>query len=263
MPQCIRWGIVGTGAIAKKFASAIKQVDGAELVAVASRSQTSADTFACEFDVPQTYASYEAMANDSTVDVVYIATPHPYHCENTQLFLNAKKAVLCEKPFAMNAKQAQEMIACARKNNVFLMEAMWTRTIPENMAVRALLEQGVIGEVKSLQASFGFRAQWQPEGRLFNKALGGGALLDVGIYVVSYASMIFGKPPDTISGFAQIGTTGVDEQNAMIFGYNSGQMATLLSAVRSELDNQAVIYGEKGKIVVPRFWDATSYVLCV
>lgn len=262
MSDTFRWGILGCGNIAKKFATGLQAADGAELVAVGSRSQENADAFADQFGVPTRHASYEALAQDDNVDAIYVATPHPYHKENSILCLEAGKAVLCEKPFAVNQKDAQDMVDVARKENVFLMEAMWTRFLPITVQVRKWLADGAIGDVRMMYADFGFRAGINPDGRLFNPNLGGGGLLDVGIYPISYASMVFGGAPKTISSQAHIGETGVDEQSAMIFGYDDGALALLSCGVRIKTPHDAKILGTDGMITVdPSFWNGTKATL--
>lgn len=262
MSDTFRWGILGCGNIAKKFATGLQAAEGAELVAVGSRSQENADAFADQFDVPTRHASYEALAQDDNVDAVYVATPHPYHKENSILCLEAGKAVLCEKPFAINQKDAQEMVAVSRKENVFLMEAMWTRFLPITVQVRKWLADGAIGDVRMMYADFGFRAGINPDGRLFNPNLGGGGLLDVGIYPISYASMVFSGAPKTISSQAHIGETGIDEQAAMIFGYEDGALAMLSCGVRIKTPHDAKIMGTDGMITVePSFWNGKKATL--
>lgn len=264
MSDTFRWGILGCGNIAKKFATGLQAAEGAELVAVGSRTQENADQFADQFDVPTRHASYEVLVNDDNVDAIYVSTPHPFHKENSILCLEAGKAVLCEKPFAVNQKDAQEMVDVAREKNVFLMEAMWTRFLPVTVQVRKWLADGVIGDVRMMYADFGFRAGINPEGRLFNMNLGGGGLLDVGIYPISYASMVFGGQPTTISSQAHLGETGVDEQAAMIFGYGEGELALLSCGVRIKTPHDAKILGTDGMISVdPSFWNGTKATLSV
>jgi predicted dehydrogenase len=247
----IRWGIIGTGNIADSFASDLLLLDDAELIAVGSRTQQSADAFGQKFNIPNRHASYSALANDTKVDVVYIATPHPLHCENTLLCLNAGKHVLCEKPFAMHAHEAELMINTARDKKLFLMEAMWTRFIPLVVKMRAMLEQNIIGEVRMLQADFCSSDLLNSNDRLSNPELGGGALLVIGVYPISFASMIFG-PPERLTGMAHIGATGVDEQNAILMGYSGGRIATLYSGTRTDSPIEAVIMGSKGNIRLHR-----------
>lgn len=245
----IRWGILGTGTIARKFAAGLAFLPEAELAAVGSRRQATADRFGDEFNVPRRHASYEALANDPEVDVVYVATPHTSHKADSLLCLNAGKSVLCEKPFTVNAHEAAEVITLARSKGLFLMEAMWTRFIPSVVQLRQFLADGLIGEVRLLTADLGFRAELDPKHRLFNPELAGGALLDVGVYTVSFASMIFG-PPSRITGMAHLGQTGVDEQSAMIFGYNRGQLALLYGALRTGTPEEVMVMGTDGRIRV-------------
>jgi predicted dehydrogenase len=258
-----RWGILGTGNIASQFARGLAELDDAELVAVGSRTADSAEAFGERFGAPRRHDSYAALASDPEVDAIYVATPHPLHHDNTIMGLEAGKAVLCEKPFAINAGQAEQMIATARTRGVFLMEAMWTRFLPHMVRLRELLAAGVIGEVRMLQVDFGFRTSFNPQGRLFDPALGGGALLDVGIYPVSLASMIFGTP-ERVTGMAHLGETGVDEQSAMIFGYAGGRLALLSQAIRTNSPHEALLLGTAGKIRVhSSWWKQTTITLSV
>jgi predicted dehydrogenase len=260
----IRWGILGTGFIAGKFAEALAFLPDAELAAVGSRTADSARRFAETFGIGRFHDSYKLLAQDPDIDVIYIATPHNLHMENTILCLNAGKAVLCEKPFAVNARQSAAMIDLARTKKLFLMEAMWTRFLPIIVKVRQWLSQGLIGEVRYMQADFGFSGDWQPQHRLLNPNLAGGALLDVGVYTVSLASMVFGQPPSKVTGLAHIGQTGVDEQSAMLLEFKDGQLAVLSCAVRTETPQQAIICGDKGRITIhPRFWKATKATISV
>ncbi len=261
MSDVFRWGIIGPGSIAHKFATGLRALDDAQIVAVGSRSQDRADAFADTYDVSNRHASYEALAEDPEVDAVYVATPHPFHKENSILCLKAGKPVLCEKPFTINQHEAREVIEVARSEGVFLMEAMWTRFLPITKQVKAWVTDGAIGEVRMLYADFGFRARLNPKGRLFDLALGGGGLLDIGIYPISYASIIFGTQPATISSQAHIGETGVDEQAAMVFGYEEGQLALISCGVRVKTPHEAKILGTDGMITVPKFWDGRTAIL--
>ncbi|MBM3263845.1 MAG: Gfo/Idh/MocA family oxidoreductase [candidate division Zixibacteria bacterium] len=264
MNRKICWGILGTGSIAHKFATGLLAVPDAELTAVGSRNRETAETFGTEFGVPRRYACYEDLTADKDIDIVYISTLHPLHHPNTLMALNAGKAVLCEKPFSIHVRQAEEMVSLARSRGLFLMEAMWTRYLPTLIQVRKWLSDGVIGKVRMLSADFGFRAGFDPNGRLFNPALGGGGLLDVGVYPVSLASMVFGTEPARLTGLADVGTSGVDEQAAWVFGYEDGALAVLSSAVRTSTPHEATIMGEKGRIRIESpFWNATSAVLSV
>jgi predicted dehydrogenase len=253
MANRIRWGILGTGKIAHKFAAALRRVPDAELLAVGSRSAESAGRFADEFEVARRYRSYAELVNDPEVEVIYVATPHSCHAENSQLALKAGKAVLCEKPFTINAAEAREVIGLARDRKLFLMEAMWTRCFPLMAKLRELLASDAIGEVRQLTADFGFRAEYQDEPRLFGPEFGGGALLDVGVYPVSLASMLFGTPTRIVST-ANLGPTGVDEEAAIILTHRGGQLAILHTAIRLETAQEAIITGTQGRIRIHRPW---------
>jgi predicted dehydrogenase len=249
MAEKIRWGIIGTGNIARQFARGLAVVPDAELVAVGSRTQASADAFAELFSVPHRHATYEALAEDPQVDVVYVATPHNLHCANSLLCLEAGKAVLCEKPFTINAAEAAQVIDRAREKGLFLMEAMWTRFLPALVRLRELLTTGTIGPVHLLAADLGFRAQFDPKSRLFDSQLGGGALLDLGVYPVSLASMVFGAPA-CLTGLAYLGATGVDEQAGVVLGYDAGRLAVIYMSIRAETSREAILMGSSGQIRV-------------
>jgi len=257
------WGILGAGNIATRFAADLTNLPDAALVAVGSRSAAKAAEFAAKFDCKRSYGSYAELVNDPDVDVVYIATPHPFHKEHTIQCLQHGKAVLCEKPMAINEQQVREMAKCARENDVFLMEAMWTRFLPVIKTVRQWLEGKKIGDIRMLSADFGFRTGWNPQGRLLNPDLAGGALLDVGVYIIALASMVFGTFPVEIHAAAHIGKTGVDEQSAMIFRYEQGALALLSCAIRTNTPQEARIDGTEGSIYIPMFWRATSAILRV
>ena len=199
MSTRIRWGILGTGRIAGEFAEGLQQLKDAELRSVASRKQETADVFASKYGAIKAHASYEQLATDPEVDAIYIATPHSLHCENTLLCLEAGKPVICEKPFAVNGRQVDKMIEVARRQKCFLMEAMWMRFIPLIREARRRVAEGMIGDVRMIQADFGFRVPINPEGRLFVPALAGGALLDVGIYPLAFSAMFLGEPKDIVS----------------------------------------------------------------
>ncbi|MHC4076553.1 MAG: Gfo/Idh/MocA family protein [Planctomycetota bacterium] len=254
----IGWGILGTGKIAAKFTRGLRFITDGRVAAVGSRSAERAKVFAKKFNVPNSHGSYEQLVNDPGVDAVYVATAHPFHMENTILALKAGKAVLCEKPFAVNAGQARAMIETARSEKKFLMEAMWTRFIPLVVELRGWLSSGLIGQVRMMRAEFGFRFALKPQSRILNAELAGGALLDVGIYPLSFASMIFGGKPQKVSAISHIGSTGVDEQSAVILRYDQGQLACFTCAVRTETSKEALIYGTEGSIrLAKRFFCPT------
>jgi len=247
MGNKIRWGILGTGRMASDFATGLQKVDDAELVAVGSRTNDAAKRFAAKFNIPNFHAGYENLARDENVDVIYIATPHILHKDNTILCLENGKAVLCEKPFTINAKEAEAVIKLARKKNLFLMEAMWTRYIPAIIKLRELLDQKVIGNVQIMLAGGAFIPDFDPEFYLFNHELGGGVLLDAGVYLVSMASMVFG-PPDKILAMGQLGKTGVDEHDAILLEHDNGALANLYVSLRGKSSPDLTLIGDKGKI---------------
>lgn len=262
MIQKIRWGIVSTGWMAQKFAEGLAALSDAEIIAVSSRTKEAADKFGDQFNVPRRYVGVEALASDKDVDIVYIATPHPMHKSETIHCLNAGKAVLCEKPMAMNGKEVSEMIACAKKNKVFLMEAMWMYFFPAIAKICELLAAGAIGEIRFLQANFCFRCEWDQKSRLLNPQLGGGTLLDIGVYVIAFAHKILGKEPVRITSMADIGQSGVDEQSAMIFGYDGGAVASLNCSFRVDAPCEAVIFGTGGYIKIPHmFFHPDKFIL--
>jgi predicted dehydrogenase len=261
MPKSVRWGILGPGGIARAFANGLKAAPGATLAAIGSRSQAKSEAFAKEFGAARAHGSYEALAADPGVDAIYIATPHPMHLAAATLCLERGKAVLCEKPITVNAGEAEQLIAVARRKKAFLMEAMWTRFLPAIAQVRAWLKDGAIGEPRMLSADFGFRCGGEPTSRLMAPDLAGGGLLDVGVYTVALASMVFGGAPKEVRALAHLGATGVDEQNAMACSWPAGQLAVLTSAVRTSTAQEARIYGTAGSIHVPGFWHARSATL--
>ena len=234
----VRWGILGTGGIASTFVTDLRLTDSGVAVAVGSRSQGSADRFADEFGIANRHAGYESLVADPDVDVIYVATPHPMHHDDAILALRAGKHVLVEKPFTMNAAEAREIVRVARENGLFAMEAMWTRFLPHVAVIRDWLAQGVLGDVVTVTADHG---QWFAEDagfRLFAPELGGGALLDLGVYPVSFASMVLGTP-SRIVAMSDPAFTGVDAQTSMLFGYDSGAQAVLTCTLRAKSPTRA------------------------
>lgn len=256
----IRWGILATGQIANKMADALGHIPDAELVAVGSRSEERGRDFAARHGIPKVHGSYEALAADPQVDIVYVATPHPFHRDASVLCMQAGKAVVCEKPFAVNCCQASDMVRTAREKKVFLMEAMWTRFLPAIQKLKQLVADHAVGQCRMLEADFGFRSERNPQGRLFAPELAGGALLDVGVYPISLDSFLFG-PPSRIATLADIGPTGIDEQNAVILGHDGGPLSVLVSAVRTTTRHEAVVLGTQGKITVHNFWTASGLIV--
>lgn len=258
-PRTIGWGILGAGRISRQFATALASLEGSRIAAVGARSLDSARRFAEEFSIPKAYGNYSDLVNDPQVDVVYIGTLHPSHAENSLLALEAGKAVLCEKPFAMNAAEAQAVIEVARSRGLFLMEAMWTRFFPLMGALKGMLRSGAIGEPRMLTADFGYRAEHDAEPRAFQPALGGGALLDVGVYPVSLASDLFGPPCQSVS-FANLGKTGVDEEAAILLSHDSGRLSVLTTANRLDTPHEVRILGTEGMIRIHAPWWKPSHL---
>lgn len=253
MKRKFNWGVIGTGKIAGRFATDLALLPNAHLYAVGSRTENRAKDFAKKFHFEKAYGSYESLLSDPNLEVVYIATPHVSHCENTLLALDHKVAVICEKPLAINAKEVNKMVEKAQKQQTFLMEALWTLFLPPLTKAKALIAEGAIGEVQSIRADFGFQAAFKPESRLFNPNLGGGALLDIGIYPLLLAQTILGKP-DTIAATALLGATKVDEEISIALTYGQQKMAHLHASLRSHTPVDAHIYGTKGFIHIPTRW---------
>lgn len=250
MTNKIKWGIISTGNISAKFAEALKILPEAELVAVASRDQETANTFAKKHNIPKAYASYQELADDPDIDVVYIGTPHTFHLENSVMLMRKGKSVLCEKALTINADEAREMVRVAREEDVFLMEAMIPRQVPLLKKVVQWIKEDRIGEVRMVKASRCARGVFPPGARQLNPELGGGSLLDVGVYVISFAMQIFGKPPIEAVGLGHIGELGSDEQGVAILKYDKGEIADLSFALRTNAVDEAYILGTDGYIKV-------------
>ncbi|PWT97621.1 MAG: hypothetical protein C5B52_13525 [Bacteroidetes bacterium] len=260
MPQKVRWGILGPGRISRKFAADLRLVENAELVAVGSRTKESALAFAREFPVAHIHDSYEALAANPEVDVIYISTPHNLHKENTVMCLNAGKPVLCEKPFAMNLHEVQQMVDVARDRKVFLMEALWTKFMPHYRTTVDLVKSGKLGTIKSMLVNFGFAPAPPVPARLFDPALGGGTILDIGIYNVFITISMMGIP-DVVEASITPTAEGVDEQCAVLFKYKNGALAQLFSTFSSNLATEADINGNKGRIrLTTRFYEPSATI---
>lgn len=259
MTDKIRWGILGTGVIAGKFAEGLQALPDAVIAAVGSRSIESADAFGDRFAISHRHSSYEALIKDPEVDVIYVATPHPMHFENAAMALEAGKAVLCEKPITLNAEDTAALAEVAKKCDGFLMEAMWTRFLPAVIQAKEWLDEGAIGDLRMVRACFGFRAELEESHRLLNPALGGGSLLDVGVYPIALAHWLFGAAPSEAMGLATKGATGVDEQAAYVLQFPGGGLAWLASAVLTETPQDATLMGTEGMIHIETpFWAATT-----
>jgi predicted dehydrogenase len=247
------WGILGTGWIAKKMTDALPFVPNAKLYAVASRNKATADAYASQYNIEKAYGSYEGLVSDPAVDIVYIATPHNMHYKNTILALEHGKNVLCEKPFAVNGREVRGMIAKAKEKNLFLMEALWSRFLPNVIKAKEIIDSGQIGKVNLLASDFGLGLPFDPNHRLFNKQLIGGSLLDLGIYPLFLALYLLGKPK-SLKAMAGIGATDVDYNCSFTLGYENDCLAVLYSSSIAQTDVVATIYGEKGKIVFDKWW---------
>lgn len=257
--KTLRWGIMGLGNIANKFVENCRAAEGAELVACGSRTAEKSEEFGAKHNIRKRHASYEALAADPEVDIIYIDTPHNFHLENMLLCFEHGKHVLCEKPFTLNAEHSRIAFEKARDKKLFVMEAMWTRFLPSAFKVRELIAQKAIGDVTGAFVSFGFDIGENAgtTSRIVSEHLAGGAVLDVGIYVSSYASMIFGgeRPRNVAALSVPYAPTGVDGQTSFVLDYGENRLATLMCAIRSSMPDQAVINGTKGNITVPSFWN--------
>jgi predicted dehydrogenase len=257
----IRWGVVGPGRIAESVLPDFAEVEGARVVAVASRSAERARAFADRHGIERAHGSYAAILADPDVDVLYVATPHAQHSALALAALRAGKALLVEKSFTATLAGAQEVVDLARRTGVFVMEAMWTRFQPAVVALRELVADGAVGEVRSVQADLGVARAYDPADRLFALELGGGALLDLGVYVVSFAQMLLGAP-DTVTATGSRFPTGVDAEAALLLGWDDGRSATLTTSLRHPTPGQARVFGTEGWVdVLPRFHHPDTIVL--
>jgi len=257
----IRWGIIGLGKIANKFATDLASIKNVELVAVASRNIQNANNFAEKHNAKKAYSSYEELAKDSNVDAVYIATPHSFHKEHAILCLQNKKAVLCEKPFAMNLSEVTEMIEAAKENNVLLMEALWSFFLPHFTYVLDLVKSEKFGKLKNLEADFGFHTPYNTDSRLFKKELGGGSLLDIGIYPIFAALATLGEP-DAIDASATFFENGADASCDMVFQYKNAK-ATLKSTLLEETPSIAILKFEKAIVKLNRQFHQSSSITII
>lgn len=261
MKKNYRWGILGAGRIAEKFCEALCFVEGSEVYAVASHTIDKAKAYATKYNATRFYNNYIDLVKDENVDIIYIATPHAFHYEQTMLCLQHKKAVLCEKPMSLTQQQTAEMIAVATQNKLFLMEAMWTGCMPFIEKILSLIKEDVIGEPQYVAADFGFLAPADPDGRLFNKVLGGGSVMDIGIYPIFLATLILGEPT-IIQTASKLTVTGVDEYANVVLQYAKGQTAHVLSTINLNTAIEAEIIGTKGRIKIDSPWfKATDFSL--
>jgi len=253
MKKHYNWGILGAGRIADKFCTALVSTSRATLYAVASRNVETGKAFANKFNASVYYNNYLDLVTDPNVDVIYIATPHVFHYEQTLLCLNHNKPVLCEKPMSISFQQTQEMISIAQKNKLFLMEAMWTACMPFIKKIKEIIDENIIGSVQYVQADFGFSTPFDASSRLFNKALGGCSILDVGVYPISLATLLLDEP-SSIKSVSSLTDTEVDAYSNVILQYPNGSTAHLFSAVTTETPVEATIIGTKGRIKIDFPW---------
>lgn len=245
----INWGILGSGTIAGALADAISQTEGGRVAAVASRSRIRAAEFAERFHLPASYGAYGDLLADDAIDAIYVATTNDLHCQNTLDAMAAGKAVLCEKPFAVNGREAEEMVAAARRSGTFLMEAMWTRFVPAVVRLRELVAAGRLGELKAVSGDLSFVAGPDPDTRHLSPRLGGGALLDLGVYPISFAFMLLGEPA-TVAASAALAETGVDEQVAVALGYSGGAVATAYASLIVDSPSEGHVVGTDARVRV-------------
>lgn len=253
MKKNYRWGIIGAGHIAEKFCTALSFTEGVEVYAIASREMEKAATFAAKHQASVWYDNYEDLMNDKNVDIIYIAIPHAFHAEQAIACMKKGKPVLCEKPLSLNYQQTNAMIEAANENNVFFMEGIWTACMPFMDKIRQLIQDDVIGTLQYISADFGFKAPVNLEGRLYKKALGGGAMLDVGVYPLYLATSFLGAPAK-IKVISKMADTGVDEYTNIILQYDTGASAQLISSIVFQTNIEATIIGTKGRINIENPW---------
>ncbi|WP_264875985.1 Gfo/Idh/MocA family protein [Vibrio agarivorans] len=257
----IRWGIIGPGRIAHRFAGAFSAIDDGELYAVASRNKERLAAFADQFGIPHRYTDYESILADPNVDAIYIATPHRFHFELAKQALESGKAVLCEKPLTVNGAQSQALFEIAKQNDAFLMEALWSRFLPAWQQIKQWLNDGVIGEVVSMHSSFGFKAERNVDDRLFNLELAGGALLDTGVYNIAMSDFVMGQAPDTIQSDVLVGATGVDERCTVTLSFGDVRSEFTCSFLEA-LPNEFRVVGSDGQVIAKsNFWELDSVQL--
>ena len=258
--KTVRWGIIGTGKIANKFAQAVQNADGASLVAVASRTAESAKAFSEKYNIPNALVGYETMATFEGVDAVYIGLPHTYHPVYAKLFMESGKHVLSEKPICINAHQLTQLQKIQKEKNVYLMEALWTRFLPAVLKLKEMLDDGIIGQVLEVSADFCYRKTDKESGTVYKQAYAGGSLLDVGIYGLNFASIVLGDDVKTVQSAVHT-AYGIDERTHILLTYESGAIARISSAVALEKPEDAYIYGTGGYIHIPHFYAASEFTV--
>lgn len=261
MANKIRIGVIGLGSIFHRVMTDIPNLKNCELYAVAARDGARAAAEAEKYGAKRSFGSYEELASCPEVDLVYVATPNNLHREHVLLCLNHGKHVVCEKPFAMNVPEAEEMIACAREKGLFLMEAMWSRFMPAVQKAKQLCDEGAIGSVNHIYGEFSYASPFMPQSRIYDPKLGGGALLDVGIYPLSVGAYLLGGAPETWQCTGKLAPSGVDAHIAFQLNYPSGATAQYFAGVDTRGLSRMIVYGSKGNIEIPDFWHATSLIV--
>lgn len=260
----IRLGILGAGRIVARVMEDMQRVENVELTAIAARDLTRAREAADRYHIVNAYGSYLELAQSSEVDLVYIATPHPFHAEQAMLMMSHGKHVICEKPMAVNHHQVQQMIDCARENKVFLMEAMWTKFLPCVQELMRMIRDGVIGEVQNIFGEFSWYAQdYDPTDRVFDPALAGGALLDLGVYPLMLCMQLLGSAPEKIQSLCRKTAEGVDMHTSVQMQYSGGAVAQFFCGMDARGNDYMQIFGTKGYIVMPASWHPKSFTLCL
>ncbi len=260
LDETIRWGVIGPGRIAQDFISDLSAVEGAKLAAVASRSLERANEFAAKFAADYAFDSYETLITHPDVDVVYVATPHNFHFEQTIKCLKAGKAVVCEKPIAVKPSELRELIEAKDQSGTYLMEALWTYFLPAIQVARSWIDQGKIGTLRHLKAEFGYMVDFDPNSRAYNPKLAGGALLDMGIYPIAMAAFFIPEPIVEKQVFARPAITGVDKDVHIVFRYENS-LASLSTSFECKLPNFLHLIGDEGYIEIPDFWKAKTCTL--
>ena len=260
MKREYNWGIMGPGFIANKVMPSFSMAEGARVLAVGSNTKGKAKAFACKWKIERAYENYDDLVRDPDMDIIYITTPNAFHLDHAKLAMEHGKNVLCEKPFALNGKAASEMKACAKANHVFLMEAMWTRFIPAVVRVKALVDQGSIGEVHQIVSDFSYDYPYDPQNHLYDPKAGGGTLLDGGVYPLSFAGYLYGARPKEYFGYANL-RNGVDVRDSVILRFPQGQMASFICGADTASPWDCVIYGSKGRIRIPSVFAAVEFEL--
>ena len=258
----IRWGVLSTGRIAHKFAQDMAHVQHSSIRGVTNRTPATALEFASRYDIGVVYDDYESMLADPDIDAIYVATPHSLHCDNTLAAVAAGKPVLCEKPITLNPTELGRIIDAVRASNAYVMEAMWTWFLPAIQRARDWMRAGRIGSITQIRADFGFRTHYDPDSRVFNKSLGGGALLDVGIYPVALLWFFLRRAPDTIHVASRHAPNGVDDDLTAVFDYTDC-IGTIACSFRAKMPNVAFVIGEEGYLAIPDFWRARECRLYV